>query len=263
LTTFDRGTALAPLGEGRCAGSVSEDFWVQSGPNGGYLAAIALRGAALAVPDPERAPRSLHVRYLAPPRAGAFELQSEIVRSGRSMTIVSVRMQQDGRDFVHASACFSTAFSSIAFQDCAMPEARPLAQSEPVDKRIAMNHQFEMWRAIGGTERESSRALSGGWIRFAEPRPIDVLALAALWDCWPPAVFARASEQRFRGAVPTVEASVYFRRRVPLPGVAPGDYVLLKVETTMADEGVAEESAEIWSHDGLLLAQSRQLCLLL
>jgi acyl-CoA thioesterase len=69
--------------------------------------------------------------------------------------------------------------------------------------------------------------------------------------------------QRFRGAVPTVEASVYFRRRVPLPGAAPGDYVLLKVETTMADEGVAEESAEIWSHDGLLLAQSRQLALLL
>lgn len=262
MTTFDRDTALAPLQAGRYAGSASENFWVQSGPNGGYLAAIALRGAALSVPEPERVPRSLHVRYLAPPRAGAFELTSEVIRAGRSMTTVAVRMQQDSRDFLHASACFSAAFSSIAFQDRAMPEALPLAASEPVEKRIAMNHQFDMWRAIGGAERASTRALSGGWIRFAEPRPIDALALAALWDCWPPAVFARALPQRFRGAVPTVEVSVYFRRRTPLPNAAPSDYVLLKVESTMADDGVAEEDGEIWSPDGLLLAQSRQLALL-
>jgi len=263
LTTFDRDTALVPLAPGQFTGSVSENFWVQSGPNGGYLASIALRGATSAVPEPERAPRSLHVRYLSAPKAGAFELATEVIRRGRSMTTVGVRMAQDGRDFVHASACFSDAFSAIAFQDCAMPQALPLEHSHPVEKRIAMNHQFDMWRAIGGSERASPRALSGGWIRFADPRPIDALALAALWDSWPPAVFARAFDQRFRGAVPTVEVSVYFRRRVPLPNAALTDYVLLKVESTMADEGVTEESAEIWSHDGLLLAQGRQLALLM
>jgi acyl-CoA thioesterase len=263
LSAFDDDTALAPLAPGRFAGKVSERFWVQSGPNGGYLAAIALRGASTAVPEPERAPRSLHVRYLAAPKAGVFELVAEPIRRGRSLTIVSVRMLQDGRDFLHASACFSDAVSAHAFQDCAMPAALPIEQSEAVDKRIAMNHQFDMWRALGGTERASPHALSGGWIRFSDPRPIDALALAALWDAWPPAVFARAFAQRFRGAVPTVEVSVYFRRRVPLASSAPGDYVLLKVESTMADEGLAEESGEIWSQDGQLLAQSRQLCLLL
>lgn len=263
MSAFDDDTALAPLAAGRFTGSVSERFWVQSGPNGGYLAAIALRGAASTVPEPERAPRSLHVRYLAAPKAGRFELTSEVIRRGRSMTTVSVRMAQEGRDFVHASACFSEAFSAIAFQDCTMPQALPLEHSHAIDKRIPMNHQFDMLRAIGGTERAGPRALSGGWIRFHDPRPIDVFALAALWDAWPPAVFARAFEQRFRGAVPTVEVSVYFRRRVPLPQAMPGDYVLLEVESTMADEGVAEESAEIWSPDGLLLAQSRQLALLL
>jgi acyl-CoA thioesterase len=263
LSAFDDDTALVPVAPGRFSGSVSERFWVQSGPNGGYLAAIALRGATSAIPEPTRAPRSLHVRYLAAPKAGAFELASEVIRRGRSMTTVAVRMAQDGRDFLHASACFSEAFSSISFQDCAMPEALPLDRSHAVEKRIAMNHQFDMWRAIGGVERGSPRALSGGWIRFADPRPVDALALAALWDAWPPAVFARAFEHRFRGAVPTVEVSVYFRRRVPLPHATPGDYVLLEVESTMADEGVTEESAEIWSQDGLLLAQSRQLALLM
>ena len=43
---FDRATALEPVAEGRFAGVLSEDFWVQSGPNGGYMSAIALRGAS-------------------------------------------------------------------------------------------------------------------------------------------------------------------------------------------------------------------------
>jgi acyl-CoA thioesterase len=260
---FDRETALEPLSPGRFRGRASEDFWVQAGPNGGYLSAIALRGAQALVPEPERAPRSLHVRFLSPPSAGEFELAAEVVRRGRSMTTLSLRMAQGGRDFLLASACFSEGFSTLAFQDCAMPAARPREECEPIEKRIALNHRYDMWRAIGGDLRSSDRALTGGYIRFADPRPIDALALAALWDAWPPAVFARAFDQRFRGAVPTVEVSVYFRRRVPLSGSSSSDYVLLKVESTMADEGIVEESGEIWSESGLLLAQSRQLALLL
>jgi acyl-CoA thioesterase len=262
VSHFDRKTALTPLAEGRFGGDVSEDFWVQSGPNGGYLAAIALRGASAIVPEPERTARSLHVRFLAAPKRGELELHAETLRNGRSMTTVSVRMQQGGRDFLTASACFSQAFSSISFQDCRMPEARPLAECKAIDKRIELNQRYDLWHAIGPELRKGERALSGGYIRFADPRPVDTLALAALWDAWPPAVLARELGQRVRGAVPTVEASIYFRRRVPLPSTAAGDYVLLKVESTMADEGVVEESGEIWSLDGLLLAQSRQLALL-
>ncbi len=260
---FDRDTALQPLGEGRFAGSISRDFWVQSGPNGGYLSAIALRGASALVPEPERIARSLHVRFLTPPKAGGFELHAQSVRQGRSMTTIGVRMRQAGHDFLLASASFSTPFSSIAFQDCRMPQALPLAQSEPVDKQIALNQRYDMRRAIGDASRSGERALSGGYLRFADPRPVDALSLAAMWDAWPPAVFARKLEQRFRGAAPTVEASVYFRRALPLPGATPTDWVLLRVESSMALDGFVEESAEIWSLDGLLLMQSRQLVLLL
>ncbi|HMI91731.1 MAG TPA: thioesterase family protein [Polyangiales bacterium] len=260
---FDRATALDPLSAGRFGGVVSQEYWVQSGPNGGYLAAIALRGASALVPEPERAPRSLHVRFLSAPKAGPFELAAELVRAGRSMTTIAVRLSQDGRDFVHASACFSAAFSPIAFQDATMPDALPIERAELLPARIALNERYVLRRAIGGGERSGPRAISGGWIRFADPRPFDALAMAALWDVWPPAVFARAFEQRFRGAVPTVEATVYFRRRLPLPEIGAEDSVLLRVESTMADEGFCEESAELWSPSGALLAQARQLALLL
>jgi acyl-CoA thioesterase len=215
------------------------------------------------VSEPERAPRSLHVRFVAPPSAGPFELLAETVRKGRSMTTVAVRMQQDGRDFLLASACFSQPFSSVAYQDCRMPEALPLAESEPIEKRIALNQRYDMWRAIGEPLRTGQRALTGGYLRFSDPRVVDALSLAAFWDAWPPSPFARKLEQRFRGAAPTVEVSLYFRRPLPLPSATAEDYVLLRVESTMAYEGFAEENAEIWSLDGLLLAQARQLLLLI
>src|SRR3954464_13527523 len=94
---FDRDTALVPLAEAGFRGCVSQDFWVQSGPNGGYLGAIALRGATAIVPDAGRIARSLHVRFLAAPKAGEFELLAETVRKGRSMTTVAVRMRQEQR----------------------------------------------------------------------------------------------------------------------------------------------------------------------
>src|SRR5689334_10530536 len=150
MTIFDRATALEPVSEGRLRGVVTEDFWVQVGPNGGYLTAIALRGALTCVPEPERLPRSIHVRFLSPPRARDFELTAEVVRRGRTMTTVAVRMLQDGRSFLEASACFSEPFSPIQFQDARPPEALALEAGEPLPKQIPLNHRYDSVRAIGG-----------------------------------------------------------------------------------------------------------------
>jgi hypothetical protein len=175
---------------------------------------------------------------------------------------MSAQMFQDGAEVVQGSATFSGVFSDIAFQDARMPEARPMAECPPIPKAIPLNSRYDMWRAIGGEFRQSERALTGGWIRFEEPREPDALMLAAVWDAWPPAVFARAMEARFRGAVPTVEVCVLFRESFPLAGLAADAHLLLRVETLKAQGGIAEESGEIWSPDGRLLAQSRQLALL-
>ena len=261
MTTFDRATAVELVSDGCFRAQISEDFWVQAGPNGGYLTALALRAAAACVPEPSRAPRSIHARFLSPPRAGTCEVHTELRKRGRAMTTIIVRMQQESRIFLEASVCFSEPFSSIAFQDARMPEALPIGEGEPMPKLIPLNHRFDMVRAIGGAFRASPRALSGGYLRFADPRPIDTIALAALWDSWPPAVFARAMEQRFRGAVPTVEASCFFR--APARVIAAGEHVLMQVESTAAGDGFVEEDAEIWTTDGVLLAQSRQLALLM
>jgi len=261
MTCFDDATAIEPLGEGRYRARISEDFWVQVGPNGGYLTAIAMRAACAFVPEPERVPRSFHARFLSAPRAEPCEVSAELLRRGRTMTTVVVRMRQGDRTFLEASACFSEPFSSIAFQDARPPDARPLRDAVPIPKKIPLNYRYDMQRAIGSDLRSGARAITGGYIRLAEPRSIDVIALAALWDAWPPAGFARAMEARFRGAVPTVEASCFFR--APSIVIPADHHVLIKVESKTAGDGFVEEDGELWSMDGVLLAQSRQLALLM
>jgi acyl-CoA thioesterase len=261
---FDRATALRPSSPGSFTGEMSRDFWVVQGPNGGYLAAIALRGATLALGGAadDRAPRSMHLRYLTPPIAGAFELHAQRVREGRSMSILAVSLQQNGRECVTASLCFSAAFTGASFQDATPPVALPLEQAIALKKVIPLNHQFDARVAIGGPPRSQQRAETGGYTRFADGRPIDMLALAMLWDAWPPAAMFRVIDPQPLAGMPTVEASVYFRRQLPYNGFRADEHVLFHSRTTMAHDGFLEEDAAVWTQQGELLLQSRQLALL-
>ena len=61
--------------------------------------------------------------------------------------------------------------------------------------------------------------------------------------------------------VPTVDLTIHFRN----PGhvVSAGEFCLTRFRTRVAAEGFVEEDGEIWSRDGVLLAQSRRLAAIL
>ena len=99
---------------------------------------------------------------------------------------------------------------------------------------------------------------SGGWLRMREPRPADAFFLAALTDAWFPQIFTRLTAPI---PAPTIDLTIHFRAHLPLANVRPDDWYLLAVSTRLATEGFFEEDAEVWSSDGRLLAQSRQLAL--
>jgi acyl-CoA thioesterase len=99
---------------------------------------------------------------------------------------------------------------------------------------------------------------SGGWLRLREPRPADALFLAALTDAWFPQIFTRLTAPV---PAPTIDLTIHFRAHLPLANARPDDWYLLSVSTWLATEGFFEEDAEVWSRDGRLLAQSRQLAL--
>jgi hypothetical protein len=74
-----------------------------------------------------------------------------------------------------------------------------------------------------------------------------------------------ATRPRNTLATPTIDLTVHFRTSLPLPSATPEGWTLGVFRTRVATEGFAEVDGGLWSEDGTLLVQSRQLslCLLL
>src|SRR5918999_3001235 len=90
-------TLLSRDGDGRFRGVVSERWWIQRGPFGGYLSAFLVRALIAAVDDPDRPPRSLTVHFVDAPEAGPIDVVATPERVGRSSSAYSLRLEQHGR----------------------------------------------------------------------------------------------------------------------------------------------------------------------
>lgn len=267
---FERDTAVERLADGRYGASLVPGWWVQRGPNGGYLAAILLRAIVDAVGDDERAPRSFTVHYAAAPEAGDVEISTEIVRTGRSLTSCAARLEQGGRPLALAMAACSLPREGPEFCDLVMPEARPVAELPRRELHAEAPEFARRWDtrwAVGtepfdadGNPARSPEAVGGSWMRLEEPQPFDAPAMAALTDAHIPPVFVRTDEML---VVPTIDLTVHFRRRLPYDGVTADDYLLAVFRTSTATNGFMEEDGEVWAPDGTLLAQSRQLAVIM
>jgi acyl-CoA thioesterase len=266
LTRFDRDTALAPAGEGAFEARIDPGWFVVVGPNGGYLAAILLRALTLAVGDASRAPRSLTIHYTAPPEAGPARVETRVERRGGALTSASCRLLQNDRLLARAMGAFSRphpgsySFREVAPPEVPPPEACPPRPRPPEAPRIA--ERYETRWALGSPPMTGGeRALCGGWIRFEEPRAVDALALAAFSDALPPALFSRLADPAIGRGLPTVDLTLHFRAELPLPGARADDFTLCVFRSRLARDGFVEEDGELFSREGELLAQSRQLAL--
>jgi acyl-CoA thioesterase len=257
VSRFRDDTAVTAVGRGSYDALIDAGWWIQRGPNGGYLAAIVLRAIRAEVPDPDRRTRSLTLHYLRPPQVGPCQVQVTVERAGRGITTVTARLQQDGRDCVLAIAALGLDRDGATFDDLPVPEVPP---PEDVPKRqeipVVIGQRYDTRPAIGGQPFEpGTEALTGGWIRTPDDDPVDEILLAALTDAWPPAVFTRAQTPL---GVPTVDLTIHFRHAP----VDPSPWCLVRFRTTTAAEGFLEEDGEVWGADGRLLAQSRQLAVI-
>ena len=261
---FDDDTAVSVVEPQRFSARIDPGWWISRGPNGGYVAAILLRALAISVDDPERAPRSLTTHYLAPPREGAVEIATRIERCGRSMTAVSARMAQGDRPIAIALAAFSKARPGLEHVNIHPPDVPPPDQCPASERRMPIHDRFELRWAFGEPPFSgATTAESGGWIRLRDPRHADALLVAAYTDSLPPSVFSTLRDGRPVVGVPTVDLTVHFRTPLPIPDSVADAFTLAVFRSRYARQGFVEEDGEIWSRDGLLLAQSRQLAVLL
>ena len=234
------------------------------GPHGGYLASIMLRALIDAVGDEGRAPRSLTVHYAAAPGEGPAQIRTEVLRSGSSLSTLSARLIQDEKTIAFALAAFSTPWSGFDYTDVSMPDTLSPEQGFPIHEAEGVPpfiKNFHMMATMGDTPFSGAeQAKLGGWFRLADPGVADPVVVATLMDAWPPVVFPVATEPL---VAPTVDLTIHFRAPLPLPGAEPDDYYLGVFWSHLARDGFFEEDGELWSKDGVLVAQSRQLALTL
>jgi acyl-CoA thioesterase len=262
---FEDTTAVAETAPHCYEATIDPSWWVLRAPHGGYLASIILRALMLAAADPQRTPRSFTTHFIAPPKPGPISIATSLDRRGRSLSSLSAHVTQDDRLVATALASFSSPWTSIDFTDHAPPAVPSVDDAFPVPTEGEhippfLSH-FDMRWAIGDPPFSGSKhARVGGWIRMREPQVPGHVLVATYMDAWAPAVFPTMTEPV---AAPTIDLTIHFRAPLPPPGSRPDDFYLGVFWSTTAREGFFEEDGELWSADGTLLAQSRQLALLL
>ena len=280
-TEFERHTAVEPLGDGRYRAHISPAWWIVMGPNGGYVAAILLRAVVAEVADASRRPISATFHYLRPPTEGEVEVEVTVERAGRSVSNVSARMTQDGRLLVLALvAVGAPREGSLEFDETdglpyaldgsAVPRWSDI-EPAPIDpeRDIPMRARYEMRWGFGGVPfagEPGATAETGGWLRLKESPEVDEMVLVAMADAWMPPVFSRAIEQL---AVPTVDLTVHFRGRpsdaLPAP-VTDGEeaaWCFVRFASPVARDGYLVEHGSVWDSTGRLLADVRQLAVVM
>jgi acyl-CoA thioesterase len=259
-TEFDRRTAVRSLGDGTYEAEVDERWNAVRGAHGGYIAAMMLRALTEEVGDPARVPRSLTIYYPSAPGPGPTRIRCRVERAGRTISTVSARLEQEGKLMCLALATFSAPWEeAVGFDNTGFPADAPGPDGlDEIDRRplVPPFTSYFDFRAVFGDEwfTRAERALVGGWMRLREPHALDAPLVAALSDGWAPAVFPVVAAPV---AAPTIELTVHFRGELP----APGEWVLGRFESRVGRAGFFEEDGTLWTRDGELIAQSRQLAL--
>ncbi|MFT5443809.1 MAG: acyl-CoA thioesterase [Myxococcota bacterium] len=265
---FDQDTAITPNGVGHYDVNINRGWWIIRGPNGGYVAAILAKAADHAVADLNRPLRSLTIHFLRPPQEGPAHVETIVERVGRTVTTVTARLVQNGKLQALATAAHAVPREMDGFVHAVMPDVPPpeacKAREIPTDRNMPPLHdRYEQRFAIGpapfSEEARTREARTGGWIRLAEPRPWDTAEIAAISDAWPPAVFTSSDMPPTVAGVPTVDLTVHILAPEALASLPPDAFVLVDFTTRAVQGGYLEEDGEIWSADGQLLAQARQV----
>lgn len=249
--------------EGRYSTTLS-DQWAIWGPNGGYLAAIALRAAGELAAI--RKPCSFYCHFLSSPEFAQVELEASALKQGRRAESFAVSMAQAGRPVLHALVKTTAEGPGYLHQHPSMPSVQQPEGVEPYEYLSDSGEQvFRFWEnverrpvRVAGEERDAPVVRE--WVRF---RPVarfddpfvDAARALILLDTFGfPAAYRRYRSWEY--LAPNLDTSVWWHRFEPN-----SEWLLIEHECAVAAHGLMGVSGRVWSEDGKLLASgAAQLC---
>jgi acyl-CoA thioesterase len=260
MGTFEFDAATALTGDGPDFDVLLDGRWDgQGGTNGGFLLALATRAVGAVLPFPD--PLVVSGFYLRPGTPGPAQIRTEVIRSGRTTGFGQASLYRDGKEVLRATAAFSDLDRAAARGLPSYTSGQPPAQPPPEQCQVlsrAMNPPITLVERIEYRCAElpfwvqrtspSGNPEYQGWMRFADGREPDLVSLLMFVDAAAPAVLEAGVRQ-----VTTVDL-----RARPAPG-----WLAYRTLSRYLADGYVEEDAELWDSAGRLVAQSRQLTLVL
>ena len=259
---FDEATRVT-AGDSRWQGRTSPDYFAFVGPFGGFTAATILR-ALMEHPQRSGDPLAITLNYCAPIAEGDFDLDVRLVKANRSSQHWCVELSQGGGEVASlATAVFAERRPSWSHQQAQMPDAKPFDKTMPYAKIAAPWVKQYDFRFIEGHPEFSNSsgkppfsAYSKLWIGDRVPRKIDAPSLMSMSD----AFFGRIFHAR-RELVPlgTVSLTTYFHADADDLAKEDISHVLAIADAKIFHKSYGDQSGELWSPSGRLLATTTQI----
>lgn len=260
---FDRAIHLVERSEHRFGGATSAAYANMVGPFGGTTSAVLLNAVLL---HPQRLgdPIALTVNFASPIEDGAFEIDARPIRTNRTTQHWVMVLVQADQVAATATAVFALRRDTWSAGEAVPPADMPPASGLPrasIMGRPAWLSRYDMRFAAGeapgpfdGQEKPDSR--NRLWVRDEPPRPLDFASLAAICDCFFPRIFLR---RRARALIGTVTLSSYFHADASLLARQSDRHVLGLARALAFRNGYHDQTAEVWSDEGDLLASTHQM----
>lgn len=258
---FDRAIQLDTIDDVTYRGRTQPEWANMLGPFGGITAATLVR-AIEAHPDRLGEPLALTVNFAAPVVDGEFDITVRAPRTNRTNQHWIVELSQGNVVKTTATAVFG-----IRRDTWADIQATPPDRTLPEHITPSELHGLPDWvscydmRFVGGgfpgaDTKASSSSTTTVWVRDRELRPVDYPALTALCDIFFPRIFLRRGQFVPAG---TISLTTYFHADRAEVDALGGDFILGTAQASRFYGGYFDQSAQMWSRDGILLATTHQL----
>ena len=253
---------------GRLVAHFDRSWWVVNGPNGGVIAALMVRAAQHCLTG-DRCVRTITTHFVSAPKEGPVSIEVTVERQGKIAGFASLRMVQEDR-LIATSLVAVAAVDQVPHQweqrnFPKLPSLENCWLMQTTPPLVPLHSRWDRRWGLGvpGVPDTSTIAggyEAGGWIRLSEPELYDEALLAAMSDAWVPAIMAHTD---LAVHAPTLELTVQFRTDPRELDMSSDTYCAAVFRQLSGREGFIDETGEIWSPDGQLLALSRQLAVLL
>jgi len=265
MGNFALDTAVEKITNNQFTATLSRD-WEIWGPNGGYVASIALRAVEASCWGME--PGSMYCQYLSVAQFAKIDIQVECIKPGRNAMAFSVTMRQQNKNILYALIWVSKSVSGLEHHFVELPTTwLPLDQAPSEDS----HWQFAFWnnfnvRALQPSltpTRKASNAIAANWYRFKSEMDLNDPFLNAaravvLIDTmqWPATTLAY-DEGSLKHIAPSLDLYLQFHHNR-----SQSQWLFSEARSDIAERGIIGGGARVWDQSGRLLASggSQLLC---